>query len=208
LLADVNSVTHVTEFREVDGGSTGRKVMLSVEYDRAATGLHTDLFAKFSRDLDNPVRDRGKTQMEPEVRFASLSRVPGFPIGVPSVQFGDYHRRTGTGILIKERINFGDNGIERQYHKCLDYEMPEPLANYRALLTALASLAGIRTLSGRSTREFFDLLLSERGAGLDWQKADLTELHSACQTARAESDLRGLTAMSANILDDDPAYEF
>jgi hypothetical protein len=126
LLADVNSVTHVTEFREVDGGSTGRKVMLSVEYDRAATGLHTDLFAKFSRDLDNPVRDRGKTQMEPEVRFASLSRVPGFPIAVPSVQFSDYHRRTGTGILITERINFGDNGIERQYHKCLDYEMPEP----------------------------------------------------------------------------------
>ncbi|MFV8314951.1 Fic/DOC family protein [Mycobacterium sp. 23] len=62
--------------------------------------------------------------------------------------------------------------------------------------------------NGRSTREFFDLLLSERGAGLDWQKTDLTELHSACHTARAESDLSGLTAMLAKILDDDPAYEF
>jgi hypothetical protein len=99
--------------------------------------LHTDLFVKFSRDLDNPIRDRGRTQMEPEVRFASLSRVPGFPIAVPHMQFGDYHRRSGTGILITERICHGDKGIERNYHKCLDYEMPEPLDHYRALLTAL-----------------------------------------------------------------------
>ncbi len=105
-------------------------------------------FVKFSRDLDNPVRDRGKTQMEPEVRFASLSRVAGFPIAVPSALFGDYHRDSGTGILITERIRFGDNGIERQYHKCLDYEMSEPLEHYRALLTALARLAGTHR-SGR-----------------------------------------------------------
>jgi hypothetical protein len=141
-LVDGNEVAAITAFAEVDGGSTGRKVMLSVEYATAATGLHTDLFVKFSRDLDNPIRDRGKTQMEPEVRFASLSRAPGFPIAVPHVQFGDYHRDSGTGILITERIRFGDNGIERQYHKCLDYEMPEPLEHYRALLTALARLAG------------------------------------------------------------------
>ncbi len=103
---------------------------------------HTDLFVKFSRDLDNPIRDRGKTQMESEVLFATLSRAPGFPITVPVTQFADYHRDTGTGILITERIHFGVNGIERQYHKCLDYEMPEPLEHYRALLTALARLVG------------------------------------------------------------------
>ena len=62
--------------------------------------------------------------------------------------------------------------------------------------------------NGRSTREFFDLLLSERGAGLDWEKTDLTELHSACHGARAESDLGGLIAMFAKILDADPAYDF
>jgi hypothetical protein len=141
-LTDGNSVTRVTDFREIAGGSTGRKAMVSVEYQRSAPGLHTDLFVKFSRDLDNPIRDRGKTQMEPEVRFASLSRAPGFPIAVPRVQFADYHRHTGTGILITERITFGHHGIECQYHKCLDYEMPEPLQHYRALLTALARLAG------------------------------------------------------------------
>jgi hypothetical protein len=142
VLAHGNAVTGITRFGEVVGGSTGRKVVLSVEYDKPAPGLHTDLFVKFSRDLDNPIRDRGKTQMEPEVRFASLSRAAGFPIAVPSVQFGDYHRETGTGVLITERIRFGTNGIERQYHKCLDYQMPEPVEHYRALLTAVARLAG------------------------------------------------------------------
>ena len=142
VLGDDNSVTRIKEFREVAGGSTGRKVAMEVEYDKAVAGLHTDLFVKFSRDLDNPIRDRGRTQMEPDVRFASLSRVPEFPIAVPYVQFADYHRRSGTGMLITERIRHGDKGIERHYHKCLDYEMPEPLDHYRALLTALARLAG------------------------------------------------------------------
>ena len=148
MLASDNTVTTITDFREVAGGSTGRKVALSVEYDRAQPGQHSELFVKFSRDFDNPTRDCGKTQMEPEVRFAALSRTPGFPIAVPSVQFGDYHRETGTGILVTERIRFGDNGIERQYHKCRDYEMPEPVEHYRALLTALARLAGTHR-SGR-----------------------------------------------------------
>ena len=137
-----NGVRRVTGFREVHGGSTGRKAVLWVEYDRPQPDLHTDLFVKFSRDFDNPVRDVGRTQMEPEVRFAALSRTAEFPIAVPSVQFADYHRASGTGILVTERIRFGENGIERQYHKCLDYEMPDPPEHYRALLTALAGLAG------------------------------------------------------------------
>jgi hypothetical protein len=148
VLAGDNAVTRVAEFREAPGGSTGRKVVVSVGYDRPAPDLPTDLFVKFSRDFDDPARDRGKTQMEPEVRFAALSRAPEFPIAVPGVQFADYNRETGTGILITERIPFGENGIERQYHKCLDYEMPEPVEHYRALLTALAQLAGTHR-SGR-----------------------------------------------------------
>jgi hypothetical protein len=143
-----NAVTGISRFEEVPGGSTGRKLLLRIEYDKPGAQTHTDLFVKFSRDLQNPIRDRGKSQMESEVLFASLSRAPGFPITVPSTQFADYHRDTGTGILISERIHFGANGIERQYHKCLDYEMPEPLDHYRALLTALARLVGYHR-SGR-----------------------------------------------------------
>lgn len=143
-----NRVARIARFEVVDAGSTGRKVVVTVEYDRAAPELHTDLFVKFSRDFDNPTRDLGRTQMDAEVRFAGLSRMPDFPIAVPSVLFADYHRETGTGLLITERIWFGTSGIEPHYQKCLDYDMPEPLEHYRALLTALARLAGTHR-SGR-----------------------------------------------------------
>ena len=82
-----NAVTRITDFREVAGGSTGRKLLLRVESTiaRRAQDLHTDLFVKFSRDLDNPTRDRGKTQMESEVRFAvAVTARPAFPITVPA----------------------------------------------------------------------------------------------------------------------------
>ncbi|GAA4538938.1 hypothetical protein [Mycobacterium paraffinicum] len=147
-----NGIARVTEFAEVAGGSTGRKAILSVEYAKPAPELPAELFVKFSRDFDDPARDRGKAQMEPEVRFATLSRAPEFPIAVPRVLFADYHRQASTGILVTERIRFGGNGIEPQYHKCLDYEMPEPLEHYRALLTALARLAGTHR-SGRLPAE-------------------------------------------------------
>ena len=135
-----NPVARITQFDEVPGGSTGRKVLLRVEY--ATPGPHTDLFVKFSRDFDNPIRDRGKTQMESEVLFARLTREPDFPITVPVVHFADYHRQSGTGLLISERITFGVNGIDRHYDKCLDYQMPEPVEHYRALMVALGRLVG------------------------------------------------------------------
>ncbi|MDH6243965.1 hypothetical protein [Mycobacterium sp. OTB74] len=141
-LSPDNAVTHITECAEVSGGSTGRKALLSVEYARPESSLPTELFVKFSRDLDDPLRDIGRTQMQPEVRFAELARQPGFPITVPATLFGDYHVDTGTGILITERIPFGVDGVEPQHHKCLDYEMPSPDEHYRTLVTSLAQLAG------------------------------------------------------------------
>lgn len=89
-------------------------------------------------------------------------------------------------------------------------DVPEAeLARTVAYLYDYANFAHpFREGNGRSTREFFDLLLSERGTGLDWQKTDLTELHSACHAARAEADLAALTVMFARILDADPAYDF
>jgi hypothetical protein len=141
-------VTTIIRCEEVSGGSTGRKMLLDVEYANPGPDRHTELFVKFSRDFDDPVRDCGRTQMDSEVTFASLSMTPDFPIVVPRVQFADYQRETGTGILISERIQFGVNRIERQYHKCLDYEMPGAADHYRALLTAAARLAGTHR-SGR-----------------------------------------------------------
>jgi hypothetical protein len=142
VLAADNRVTRITQFEECPGGSTGRKLLLSVTYEKPAPELYADLFVKFSRDFDDEIRDRGKIQMELETRFAALSRIPEFPITVPKCFFADYHHDSGTGILITQRIKFGTGGVERHYAKCLDYEMPEPLEHYRVLIKALARLAG------------------------------------------------------------------
>ncbi|OBA80801.1 hypothetical protein A9W99_16230 [Mycobacterium sp. 1164966.3] len=201
VLSADNAVRSITDFRKFAGGSTGRKVVLSVEYDKPLPGLHTELFVKFSRDFSDPARDRGKTQMESEVRFAALSQAPGFPIAVPDVLFGDYHRPTGTGVLITERIRFGTNGIEHQYHKCLDYEMPEPVEHYRALLTTVARLAGWHRsghLPASSTAHFpLDLRAATVGErapmSMDMldrrlsQLAELVETHTGLLPANVDS---------------------
>lgn len=141
-LAADNSVARITELAECPGGSTGRKLLLTVEYARAEPGLHTDLFVKFSRDFDDEIRDRAKNQMESEVQFALISRLPGFPIDVPVCLFADYHHQSGTGVLITQRIPFGIGRVEPAHEKCLDYEIDAPLEHYRVLVTAVARLAG------------------------------------------------------------------
>jgi hypothetical protein len=137
-----NRVTAVTQLQEIAGGSTGRKLLLGVAYEKSAPELYTELFVKFSRDFDDDVRDRARTQMEREVSFALLSRDPAFPIAVPVCYFSDYHADSGTGILITQRIAFGHGDIEPHYPKALDHRMPDPLGHYRAIVTALGRLAG------------------------------------------------------------------
>jgi hypothetical protein len=137
-----NRVAKITEFKEFAGGSTGRKALLTVAYERPAGAPPTQLFVKFSRDFDDAIRDQARRQMESEVHFASLSRLPAFPIAVPACLFADYRHECGTGILITQRIFFDTDGIERHYEKCRDYEMPAMLEHYQALMRALARLAG------------------------------------------------------------------
>lgn len=136
-----NRVTAVTAHKEFFGGGMGRKLLLTVEYERPA-GLHTQLFAKFPRMFGDPLRDLFGPLMEAEVRFALLSRREGFPIAVPKCYFADYDSATCSGLLITECIAYGEGNIERCYDKCLDYELPNPLGHYRALATTAARLAG------------------------------------------------------------------
>lgn len=146
-----NAVTRITRFEDCPGGSTGRKLFLSVAYEKPAPGLHENLFVKFSRDFDDPIRDRGRDQLGPEIRFAAISRQPHFPITVPASLFGDYQAESQTGLLITETINFGQNGVEPHHEKCLDYELPDALSHYRALITANARLAGTHRAGGLGT---------------------------------------------------------
>lgn len=155
-----NRVVGITRFEECLGGGTGRKIILSVDFAKPAPQLASDLFVKFSRDFADHIRDRSRHMMESEVRLAVLSRSPEFPIAVPRCAFADFHRESGTGILITERVAFGNGSIEPQYPKCLDYDMPEPLAHYMALVSTLAKLSGTHK-AGRladAEREFpFDV---------------------------------------------------
>ena len=137
-----NQVSRITQFEECPGGSTGRKLFLSLEYQQPRPDLPTALFVKFSRDFDDAIRDRAKNQLDAEVRLALLSRTPGFPVAVPACLFADYHQESGTGVLITERVAFGKDSIEPLYEKCMDTEMPAPLEHYKALLKAIAGLAG------------------------------------------------------------------
>jgi hypothetical protein len=144
-----NRVTRITQFERCHGGSTGAKLFLSVEYAKPEPGLHTDLFVKFSRDFNDTVRDeRGKYEMDGEIRFAALSRVPGFPIKTPTAYFADYQRTSHAGLLITERIGFGEGGLEPHHGKCLDYELDEPIAHYRVIVRSLARIAAAHR-SGR-----------------------------------------------------------
>ncbi len=140
-LSDRNRISRITRMEPCAGGSTGHKLFLSVEYERSELGLATGLFVKFSRDFTDERRDFGRREMESEARFAAISRLPGFPISVPVAYFADYHHESGTGMVITERIAFGEGGIEPHHVKCLDHYLDDPLPYYRSMVTALARLA-------------------------------------------------------------------
>ena len=137
-----NRVKEITEFQDWPGGSTGRKLNLSVAYETPLPQLHRELFVKFSRDFADSVRDQAKRQMQSEVRFAAMSRAPDFPIAVPACYFADYHAESGTGILITQRIAYGQGSTEPHYEKCRDYEIPQALEHYALILRSVARLAG------------------------------------------------------------------
>ncbi|GGC12426.1 hypothetical protein GCM10011494_34050 [Novosphingobium endophyticum] len=148
VLGEDNSVTNITGFDEWTLGGTGVKVLLSVAYERDAPGLSRDLFVKFSRNFRDKVRDGGRYHMPPEVRLAHLSRDPDFPVPVPKCFYADIQQDALTGVIITERIPYGQGAIEPHHAKCMDQILPEPLAHYRALISNLARLSGAHK-SGR-----------------------------------------------------------
>ncbi len=138
-----NAVTAITALEPCPGGSTGAKLFLEVSYARPSADLPERLFAKFSRDFADARRDeRGRWEMASEARFAPLTRAAGFPIAAPRAMFADYRAADGSGLIITERVLYGEGAIEPHRRKCLDHlTLPDPLPHYRAVVTALARLA-------------------------------------------------------------------
>jgi hypothetical protein len=142
-LSPDNQVTAITALEPCPGGSTGAKLFLEVSYARPSPDIPERLFVKFSRDFADARRDeRGRWEMASEARFAPLTRAAGFPIAAPRAMFADYRSGDGSGLIITERVLYGEGAIEPHRRKCLDHlTLAEPLPHYREVVTALARLA-------------------------------------------------------------------
>ncbi len=152
-LAANNRVSRIVEAEEFFGGGTGKKLLLTVAYELPEADLPEQLFIKFSRNFDNELWDRARFMMISEANFAVLSRSPGFPVTVPACLFADVEPQSGTGLIITERINYGRNGVEALYPKCMDYTVPAPVEHYTAILKGLAKLSGAHR-GGRLSPDF------------------------------------------------------
>lgn len=141
-LASDNTVKAISRFEETAIGGTGRKLVLSVDYELPIPGLPSELFVKFSRNSNDRARDRLRHHMAEEIKLAIASRAPGFPIRTPLCMFADFEAATETGVLITERVRYGDNGVEQCHVKCQDYDLDDPVGHYTTLVRALARLSG------------------------------------------------------------------
>jgi hypothetical protein len=152
-LAASNRVLGIVGSKEFTGGGTGKKFLLTLEYEAPEPTLPEQLFIKFSRNFDNELWDRGRFSAISEVNFAVLASAPGFPVPVAATLFADIDPESGTGLVVSECITFGRNGVEPIYLKCMDYEVPDQLGHYRAIVTGLARLSGAHR-AGRLSPEF------------------------------------------------------
>lgn len=137
-----NKVSRMIRAEEFFGGGTGSKLVLTVEYEAPAPDLPNKLFVKFSRNFDDELCDSARFMMISEVNVAVLSRDPDFPVAVAKCLFADVELQSATGLIITEQIEYGANGLEALYPKCMDYAVPEPLEHYKTIIKTLARLAG------------------------------------------------------------------
>lgn len=149
-LAPTDRIARIVRIEPCLIGSTGQKLFVEVAYAQPENGLATELFVKFSRHFSDPFHDRRRFELQSEIQFLALSNKPGFPISVPRPYFADHEPESGTGVLIVESIPFGQGAIEPLRAKCMDHQLADPLAHYRAILTALAKLAGAHHAGGLS----------------------------------------------------------
>lgn len=192
VMEDDNSVAAVTRLEIFSGGNSGQKALIDVKYAHDAPQLPQHLFAKFSRCFVDPFRDRRRAELDGEVRLAALSRLPGFPVAVPRPVFADFEAATGTGLLVTERIAFGEGAIEPLHEKCMDHLLPAPHEHYRALIAAQARLAAAQ-YKGALSPQLEALFPYDRAAA----EADLPIAYGA-------ADLRTKVASLAAFIADHP----
>jgi hypothetical protein len=182
-------VVEIVRTQEFFGGGMGRKLILDVRYDAPADGLTERLFCKFPRDFGDPLRDLFGPLMEPEVRFALLSRRDDFPLTVPACFFGDYDAATRSGLLITARVPYGEGSVEPAHDKCLDYEVVDPLGHYQAVTRAMARLAAAHKggrIGAEIDRQFpFDASGADLGSRIPYTAEELAAKLAALKSFAA-----------------------
>jgi len=134
-------VTAITRADEFVGGGMGRKLLLDVEYERGE-GLARQLFVKFPLDEGHPQRELFTWPMQAEVRFYLLSIRTPLPVPIPTAFFADFNGDALCGILITERIGYGEGRIEPALEKCQDFLLDDQFERYLVVSRANAALAG------------------------------------------------------------------
>jgi hypothetical protein len=174
-----NAIDRIVRFEPFLAGSTGQKILLDVAYAIPNRELPTELFVKFSRNFTSSSHDRRRDELLAEIRLCELSRLPAFPIRVPTPYFADFNKASSTGFLITQRIPFGREGVEPLRPKCMDHELREPLEYYRAILSTLARLAAAHRagrLSPQVEQYFpFDLEAEVAADPIPWTQSELRE---------------------------------
>lgn len=142
-----NRVARITRWEEFVGGGMGRKIVIDVEYAQP-TARPGRLFAKFTRERGDPLQPLFSPVMNPEVRFALLSRRSDFPLNVPECMFAGYSSNDLTGLLITSRVPYGESGVLPAMEKAVDHEYGDLLPIYEAQTLAIAKLAGFHRSGG------------------------------------------------------------
>ena len=142
-----NCIEALFNYQILDAGGASTSAAFDVVYRNALPGLHTQLFVKMP--AADPMRKfisshmlYGETQIA--MRFAGLA----MPTPVSQYYFGDYCRETSNGILVTERIGFGEAPIEPVLPKGLDQLLPDAAERYAVLTSLQARLVAFHKRGG------------------------------------------------------------
>jgi hypothetical protein len=147
-LSPRNEVLQIDAYHRIDGGGASVTAAFDVRYaDDTEAAPPKQLFVKMPA-ADVKRKFVSSYMLFGETEFSRLSVAGTFPIPVSRYVFGDYCQRTANGILITERIPFGEEPIEKAHLKGLDALLPDADDHYRALNALLAQIVGFHKRGG------------------------------------------------------------
>ncbi|MFK7897742.1 MAG: hypothetical protein AB8G23_18040 [Myxococcota bacterium] len=151
VLTEAQEVLRIEAYERVDSGGASITASFDAVYaDPLVSGLTkapTKLFVKMPA-ADVQRKFVSSHMLFGETEFARFISNAPFPVPVSRYVFGDYCRQTTNGILITERIPFGEHPIEKAHPKGLDALLPNAEEHYRALNVGLAQIVAFHKRGG------------------------------------------------------------